>query len=214
MGTTELQELYATHGESRINYFLGGVGGEDLESKLTYARENQAATIQRIVENIVGSGFEWTGGSNGASGLLDSGNGDCLSLSRGCVALLKALDIEAAVEGYDYPFFINGEAEQEIIDGKRGNIDGRWWIFENHYWVVTDQGTHDLLFRGQAVDSSTWVKASMGHCAKEGTSWWVTESGDKIYVGADGYTLDPEKAVHLAPPVRRKGHSSACCTLV
>ncbi len=45
------------------------------------------------------------------------------------------------------------------IDGKTGNVGGRYWAFENHFWINFAGRDYDVLFGEMgAVNTSTWVK--------------------------------------------------------
>lgn len=186
MAVAELQKLYEAYGNGQLDLILEGVGGHAGGSEWVAATTDPAAVVRQIVNNIVGYGsslFRWHGGNQGPGGLLRDGFGDCHTLARGCVAVLEALDIRCEVGMYPKPFFIQ-EDGVTLIDGQTGNVDGTHWYFDNHYWLVAEGQTYDLLLGGRPLDMSAW-RPLKGTSIENGYTIFFFENLDYPLYAAD-----------------------------
>ncbi|MFJ5646261.1 hypothetical protein [Streptomyces sp. NPDC093223] len=221
MGHTELRTMYDTYDRSRLDFLLAGVAAEQETAQredwfaalLTTAQDRPQAVIQHIVANIVLSGFSWTGGNRGAAGLLTYGEGDCRSLAAGAVCMLDALGVAASVGSHPHEFVIVTEGVH-LLDGQTGNIDGRWWHFENHHWLRTGFGDCDLLLGGIPLDGSAWRAVAL-HDTDDGLTWMMVDGVDHPVYVADpssgySYTMDPTRALVFSPGAPRQRPSSWC----
>ncbi|MFI8221430.1 hypothetical protein [Streptomyces sp. NPDC085932] len=226
MGHVEIQNLYNTYGVEKLGVLLadvasaGPAGADDvtIAALLAASHANPQLVVNRVVENIVlHSHFRWTGTNKGERGLLADGEGDCRSLASGAARVLQALDIEAQVSSYSHEFVIGREGVT-LIDGQTGNIDGKWWRFENHHWLHTASQDYDLLMGGGPVDASAWHNVIRTEVA-DGLTWLLAEGlAHPVYVAdpASGYsyTMDQAKALVFHVPGPRTSGSRGHCDIL
>ncbi|MET7391624.1 hypothetical protein ACFYPT_41560 [Streptomyces sp. NPDC005529] len=158
--------------------------------------EDPNAIVKRVVDNVVGSGFRWSG-RNAGSLLSGASEGDCFVLASGCVEALNVLLAPVPGGGatslgeYTERILVSQPWNSYLLDGQKPNVDETMWYFENHYWLTSYDGACiDVLFSGNLLDTSSWLRHLGDRTTLEGAVGSVFQGEDSevtVYVARDGY---------------------------